>query len=347
MVLMYAQAMLDRDIIPDFVVRQVIRYLLAQGLTEEKEKAAQSGDSYKANFVEMLKASPIALSTDTANQQHYEVPDDFYQIVLGHHLKYSSGYWPDGCNDLDVSEAAMLELTCERARIEDGDSILELGCGWGSLTLYMGQKFPNSRVTAVSNSKTQRHFIEQQAANRGLENITVVTADMNDFTIDRQFDRVVSVEMFEHMRNYQQLMHRISSWLKPGGTLFVHIFSHRFFAYTYDADGSGKNWMAENFFTDGVMPSDDLLLHFQDDLVITQHWNISGMHYHKTLEAWLVKHKQRKAEILALFKQVYSAEDALARWVAWKVFFMACSELFAYNNGREWGVSHYLFTKRA
>jgi cyclopropane-fatty-acyl-phospholipid synthase len=347
MVLMYTQAVLDKDVVPDFVLRLGIRHLLSKGLDEEKQKQVQAGDNYKTDFVEMLKNSPIALSTDTANEQHYEVPDDFYQIVLGPQLKYSSGYWPADCDSLADSETEMLELTCRRAALKDGDSILELGCGWGSLTLFMGQKYPNSRITAVSNSSTQRHYIEQQATERELDNITVITADMNDLTVSRQFDRVVSVEMFEHMRNYQQLMRRIASWLKPGGTLFVHLFSHRFFSYTYDADGSGENWMAENFFTDGIMPSDDLLLHFQDDLVIDKHWNISGIHYHKTLEAWLEKHNQHKAEILTLFKGVYGPENALARWVAWKLFFMACSELFAYNDGGEWGVSHYRFIKRA
>jgi cyclopropane-fatty-acyl-phospholipid synthase len=343
---MYVQSILDRNMVPDFALRVGIRHLLSRRLSEEQQKEIAAGDTYKTDFVEMLKANPIALSTDTANEQHYEVPDEFFKIVLGRHLKYSSGYWSSDCRDLEDAEKAMLTLTCQRAAIQNGESVLELGCGWGSLTLFMAQTFPNSPITAVSNSSTQKEYIEQQAAARGLKNISVITSDMNDFQTEQQFDRVVSVEMFEHMRNYQELLARIFGWLKPGGTLFVHIFSHRYFAYTFDVDDSGQNWMAENFFTDGLMPSDDLLLHFQDHFTVKQHWNISGLHYHKTLEAWIDNHKQRKTKILDLFGQTYSPDQALARWVAWKIFFLACSELFRYNDGREWGVSHYLFEKR-
>lgn len=340
------QSILDRNIVPDFALRVGIRHLLSRRLSEEERKESATGDTYKTDFVDMLKTSPIALSTDTANEQHYRVPDAFFKLVLGSHLKYSSGYWPSGCHSLEEAEAAMLALTCQRAAIQNGESVLELGCGWGSLTLFMGQTFPDSAITAVSNSSTQREYIEQQAAARGLANITVITDDMNDFQVEQQFDRAVSVEMFEHMRNYQELLARISGWIKPGGTLFVHIFSHRHFAYTFDVDGSGQNWMAENFFTDGLMPSDDLLLHFQDHFAVKRHWSVSGLHYHKTLEAWIDNHKQRKAEILDLFGQVYGPDQALGRWVAWKIFFLACSELFRYDGGREWGVSHYLFENR-
>jgi cyclopropane-fatty-acyl-phospholipid synthase len=346
MILTPVQSILDRNIVPDFALRIGIRHLLSRRLSEEQQKEVATGDTYKTDFVEMLKASPIALSTRTANEQHYEVPDDYFKLVLGSHLKYSSGYWASGCHSLEDAESAMLALTCERAAIQDGESVLELGCGWGSLTLFLAQTFPNSAITAVSNSSTQKEYIEQQAAARGLTNITVITSDMNDFQVEQQFDRVASVEMFEHMRNYQKLLARISGWVKPGGTLFVHIFSHRYFAYTFDVDGSGQNWMAENFFTDGLMPSDDLLLHFQDHFAVKRHWNVSGLHYHKTLEAWIDNHKQRKTKILELFGQTYGPGQALPRWVAWKIFFLACSELFRYNDGREWGVSHYLFEKR-
>jgi len=344
--LMYAEPFLDRNLVPDFALRQGIRYLLGRRLAEEKAVETAAGENYKSDFVAMLKDSPVALSTDAANSQHYEVPDAFFQIVLGSHLKYSSGYWPHGVTTLDEAEAAMLDLTCRRAAIQNGDSVLELGCGWGSLTLFMAARFPDSRITAVSNSAGQRQYIEQQARARGLHNLTVITADMNNFDTSQKFDRVVSVEMFEHMRNYQTLLRRISGWTNAGGTLFVHIFSHRRYAYTFDTDGPGQNWMAENFFTDGLMPSEDLLLHFQDDFKIQQQWPVNGLHYHKTLEAWLAKHKQHKREILGLFAQTYGPERALARWVAWKIFFLACSELFRTRQGTEWGVSHDRFEKR-
>ena len=240
MILTSVQSILDRNIGYDVALRVGIRHLLSRRLSEEQQKEIAAGDTYKTDFVEMLKASPIALSTRTANEQHYEVPDDFFKLVLGRHLKYSSGYWVSGCQSLEDAERAMLALTCERAAIQDGESVLELGCGWGSLTLFMAQTFSNSAITAVSNSSTQKNHIEQQAAARGLTNITVITSDMNDFQVEQQFDRVVSVEMFEHMRNYQELLARISGWIKPGGTLFVHIFSHRYFAYTFDVDGSGQ-----------------------------------------------------------------------------------------------------------
>ncbi len=346
MILMFVEPILNRNLVPDFVLRTGIRYLLSRRLAEEKDKERASGGTQKARIVAMLKDSPIALSTTEANEQHYEVPDEFYRLVLGPHLKYSSGYWPDNADSLAQSETAMLDLTCQRAAIEDGDSVLELGCGWGSLTLFMAERFPHSQITAVSNSNTQRQHIELQAAERGLNNITIITADMNDFDISQRFDRVVSVEMFEHMRNYQQLMRRIAGWLNPGGTLFVHIFSHRNYAYTFESAGS-SNWMAENFFTDGLMPSDDLLLHFQDDLQIDQQWSVNGLHYHRTCEGWIANMYSHREDILQLFAAQYGPNKALSRWVAWKIFFMACSELFRYDQGREWGVSHYLFKKQS
>jgi cyclopropane-fatty-acyl-phospholipid synthase len=344
MILMFVEPILDRNLVPDFALRSGIRFLLGRRLAEEQAKERAANGAAKAQLVATLKDSPIALSTDEANAQHYEVPDEFYRLVLGPHLKYSSGYWPESVTTLAESEAAMLDLTCRRAAIEDGDSVLELGCGWGSLTLFMAERYPHSQITAVSNSATQRQYIEQQAAARGLTNVTIITADMNDFDIAQKFDRVVSVEMFEHMRNYQELMRRIAGWLKPGGTLFVHIFTHRHYAYAFESAGS-SNWMAQNFFTDGLMPSADLLLEFQDDLSLEEQWAVNGQHYHRTCEGWIDNMYSQRDEILQLFAAEYGADKALSRWVAWKIFFMACSELFAYNQGEEWGVSHYRFKR--
>jgi cyclopropane-fatty-acyl-phospholipid synthase len=337
--------LVDRGLVPDTLIRAGIRRLLRERLRKE-----DCGDRLSQRFavqrmLSVMRESPIAVDTDRANEQHYEVPAEFFRKVLGARLKYSSAYWPDGVDDLDAAEEAMLELTCRRAGIKDGMDVLDLGCGWGSLGLWIAEHFPACRVLAVSNSNSQRHFIENQARRRGLGNIRVVTADMNDFSAKRRFDRVISIEMFEHMRNVEALLDRIATWLKADGRLFVHVFCHREYSYFFEVNGD-NDWMARHFFTGGYMPSPKLFLDLQSDLVVENHWRVNGRHYEKTLLAWLSRLDSSRGEALEIFRGVYGERNA-ATWLRrWRVFFLACAELFGYDEGREWWVSHFLFRPR-
>jgi len=324
----------ERGLLPDAVTRFGIRRLLQQRLSEER--ALQPRDDFRAT----LQEGPVAPVPEKANEQHYEVPAEFFEAALGARLKYSSAYWPVGVETLDEAEAAMLSLTCERAQLFDGQEILELGCGWGSLTLWMAEKYPNAKITAVSNSASQREFI----ASRAPSNVEVITADMNDFEIDRTFDRVVSVEMFEHMRNYAELFRRVARWLKDDGKLFVHVFCHKEHAYPFETDGD-DDWMGRYFFTGGQMPSLDLFASVQDSLSPDEAWEVDGTHYGKTSEAWLANMDRRRDEILPVLEKTYGKDDA-ARWFRrWRLFFLACAELFNYRGGGEWLVGHYRFAR--
>jgi cyclopropane fatty-acyl-phospholipid synthase-like methyltransferase len=293
-----------------------------------------------------LRTSPIALHTDDANNQHYQVPSEFFETVLGKRLKYSCAYWSDETANLDDAEVRMLQLSCARARIENGQDILDLGCGWGSLSLYIAETYPDCQVTGVSNSKTQRQFIEKRIREKNLSNLQIITADMNHFSIDKQFDCIMSLEMFEHMRNYQQLLEKVASFMKPDALLFIHIFTHNKFTYPFETNGQ-NDWMARNFFTGGIMPSKDLLLDFQDHVTLTDSWQVNGSHYQNTSEAWLENMDANRDKVLAMFENHGDRNTALKQMVNWRVFFMACAELFGYNNGNEWQVTHYLFEKKA
>lgn len=341
---MWYANLLQKNLIPDFLIRTGIRQICKQRIKEQSSGTVEDRHNNFMTFVEQLKDSPIAVETKKANEQHYEVPTPFFQMVLGKHLKYSSGYWREGVTSIDQSEADMLELTCERAELKDGQQVLECGCGWGSLSLFMAAKFPNSNITAVSNSRTQKVFIDEQARQRGITNLTVITSDMNEFTTTARFDRIVSVEMFEHMRNYQALMRKLSGFLVNDGKMFIHIFTHKYFGYFYEVKDD-SDWMAKYFFSGGVMPSDHLLLYFNEHFKAEKHWRVSGQHYQKTSEAWLANMDKHKDEIMPLFEATYGKEEATKWWVYWRVFFMACAELWGYHKGEEWFVSHYLFKK--
>lgn len=336
----------ERGALPDALVRFGIRRLLHQRLDDETRGGEPAIEQRTAALRERLSQGPIAVKTPDANRQHYEVPAGFYKHCLGYRLKYSGCYWPQGVRSLNQAEDAALELVGERAELADGMDILELGCGWGSLTLWMAERYPASRVTAVSNSASQRAFILDRAAALGLGNVNVITADINDFDTDRVFDRVVSIEMFEHMANHAELMRRIAGWLKDDGKLFVHVFSHQRVTYLFDQQGQ-SNWMGRHFFTGGIMPGHGYLPGFDEALRCEADWWLDGTHYQKTAEAWLANTDRARAAVLPIFAQTYGKKNAKLWLGRWRLFFMACAELWGYAGGGEWGVSHYRFVKRS
>ncbi|MHC4931808.1 MAG: SAM-dependent methyltransferase [Planctomycetota bacterium] len=333
-----ALGLAERGLLPDGWMRRGIGRLLRERLAEQRALSSES----RASFLRGLDESPIALVPDKANEQHYEVPAAFFARVLGPHMKYSSGYWPAGAETLGAAEAAMLDLSCRRAGLEDGMEVFDLGCGWGSLSLWIEKHYPHCRILALSNSRSQRDFIEGRRTSSRLE---VVTGDIGDFHCDRRFDRILSIEMFEHLRNYRSLFGRLASWLAPDGRLFAHVFCHREYAYPFETAGAG-NWMGRHFFTGGLMPSWDLLAQFGDDLELEERWRVNGEHYGRTAEAWLENLDANKQALLPVLAATYGERDARRWFGRWRLFFLACAELFGYRAGEEWFVAHYRFRRR-
>lgn len=335
---MLSTALAEQGLLPESIVRFGIRRLLKKRLEAESARRRAPGSNREA-WIEAMAAAPIALHTGAANQQHYEVPPAFFEAMLGKQLKYSSGYWPASVATLDAAEEAMLELTSARAQLADGQRVLELGCGWGSLTLWIARRFPRSTVVGVSNSAAQRKLIEARADKEGLTNVEIVTADMNVFEAQGRFDRIVSVEMFEHMRNWSRLLARLRRWIEADGRLFLHVFAHREYAYPFETSAD-DDWMGRNFFTGGMMPSADLIEHVGAPFAVDERWTVDGRHYARTAEAWLENLDRRRAEIERIFERDLGRARARVEVERWRIFVLACSELFGFHEGSEWVVSH-------
>lgn len=328
--------------LPDSLIRFGMRRMLRDRLAEENRLAGSDFNKALDRFADRHRRSVVTIETHRANEQHYEVPARFFELVLGTRLKYSGGLWENASTSLDESEEAMLRLTCQRAGIENGMRILELGCGWGSLSLWIAEHYPQCQITSLSNSISQKKFIDGKCAERGFSNVQVITADVGTFETDQDFDRVVSVEMFEHVRNHENLLARITNWLVPEGKLFVHIFCHRNLAYTFETEGE-ENWMGRHFFSGGIMPAEALFLRYQRDMAVKQQWWINGTHYARTCEAWLSRLDASEPAVQLALAASGRSESTKVLVQRWRMFFMACAELFRFNDGGEWGVGHYLF----
>lgn len=339
----------ERGLLPEAAVRLGIRRLLRQRLDESHHHDFETAAALTQSFLASLRAAPLAVQTDKANEQHYELPPALFEAMLGPQRKYSCCWWPEGVDTLEAAEEAALSATAERAGLADGQEILELGCGWGSLSLWMAARFPASRILAVSNSASQREFIESQATARGLRNLQVLTCDFNAFgddgSLDRRFDRIVSVEMFEHLRNWPQAFRKVAGWLRDDGRFFMHVFAHREAPYAFEVRDA-TDWMSRYFFSGGMMPSDDLALLCQDDLALLERWRWDGRHYARTAAAWLERFDARRAALWPVLESVYGVADAPMWWQRWRLFLLSVEELFAYDRGQQWWVSHYLFAPR-
>ena len=340
-----ALQLVERGYVPKPLMRHGIRRLLGERLREQASLYAPDRERALTSWVEHMRASDVAPVPDKANEQHYEVPPAFFEHVLGARLKYSSAYYPEARTTLDEAEEAMLALTARRADLLNGQDVLELGCGWGSLTLWMAEQFPDSRITAVSNSAPQRQHILARAEARGLTNLQVITCDMNEFEAPGQFDRVVSVEMFEHMRNWERLIARVNGWMRPDARLFLHVFAHRTYAYPFEVRDE-SDWMSQHFFTGGMMPCPDLIDRLDVPLEVEQRWVVPGTHYARTSEDWLRKLEQSREAVLRIFAETYGAGEAQRWYHRWRVFFLSCAELFGYADGGEWIVAHMRLRRR-
>lgn len=335
--------LLKKDVLPDPLIRLGVRQKTKSRIKSLEKMDVAEKEAFLMDFIKERSQGPIAINTGDANDQHYEVPSKFFDLVLGKHKKYSCAYWEEG-DSLDDAEDRMLDLVCKRAGIEDGQKILDLGCGWGSFSLYAAIRFPNAHITAVSNSNNQRNYIEEIAERKSIKNLKVTTCDINDLVLDEKFDRVVSIEMFEHMRNYYTLFKKVAEFLNDQGKLFVHVFCHCQVPFTYEVKSS-SDWMAKYFFTGGTMPSRDMFHFFNHDLRVIQQWAVNGNHYSKTLEAWLKKMDKQKDLVMPILEEREGPEHSVKWWSYWRIFFIACSEFFAINGGGEYFVAHYLFEK--
>jgi cyclopropane-fatty-acyl-phospholipid synthase len=345
----FALNLAEKGKLPDSLIRKGIQQLVEKRLEEISANNCEQGAKTLSDFIAHMNTSDIAPLPALANAQHYEVPEEFFFYCLGSNRKYSSCFWMPDTKDLDDAEVLALSQTCEHADIKDGQQILELGCGWGSLSMWIAARYPNAQITGVSNSNSQREYITQMAKSLSITNLTIITADMNVFEAPSSYDRIVSVEMFEHMRNWQTLYSKVATWLKPQGKFFKHIFVHRNTPYAFEVQGNddqNNNWMSQHFFSGGIMPSDDLPAHFQDDLKLINRWRWDGTHYEKTANAWLQNMDANKDAITPILTQTYGAKDAEMWRSRWRMFYMACAELFGYKNGQEWWVGHYLFEKK-
>ncbi len=338
----------ERLPVPDALLRLGIRQRVARRVRAEAAGGVDVQSERFRDLVRRLDEQPIAVATEDANLQHYEVPADFYALCLGPRRKYSCAWWPEGVTTLAQAEDAMLELYAERARLEDGQRVLDLGCGWGSLSLWLAERHPESRILGVSNSASQREYILRTARERGITNLEIVTADANTFEPGERFDRIVSIEMLEHVRNQRRMMARIGGWLRPDGLAFVHIFTHRTFPFEFDA-ARKSDWIARHFFTGGTMPSDDLMLHTAaGSLEVVDHWRVSGVHYARTARAWLeLLDANREAALAVLSGPPYEPRGAKRRYRRWRLFFLSCEGLWGFRDGAEFIVSHYLFRPAA
>ncbi len=335
----------EQGLVPDAITRLGIRRLLRARLAELQADDAQATAARTQAFLDAMRGTALALLPEKANQQHYELPAAFFAELLGPHRKYSSCYWPDATTTLAEAEAAALRISCERAGIADGQRILELGCGWGSLSLWMAERYPGSQITALSNSRSQRAHIEAQAARSGLRNLTALTRDINCFDTDERFDRIVSIEMFEHLRNWPRAFANVARWMRAQGRFFMHVFAHRGAPYAFE-DRDASDWMSRHFFAGGMMPSDDLPLLCQDDLRLLNRWRWGGTHYARTAQAWLANMDTRRTTLMPLLEATYGTEAELW-WMRWRLFFLSVGELFGFEDGQRWWVGHYLFERRA